>query len=96
MKLQKTTVQEPGVPPSLVSLVTWPALVTRHLTIVGRRRSVCMEAEIWDSLEEIAQRESRSVADICTQVASERVGGMPLSSALRTYALNYFRFAAPR
>ncbi|SDG08724.1 Predicted DNA-binding protein, contains Ribbon-helix-helix (RHH) domain [Limimonas halophila] len=69
------------------------ALVSRNVTVNGRRTSLRLEPELWESLEEIARREGVTVSDIVAGVDAQRaVGG--LTSAVRTFVLGYFRSAA--
>ena len=41
------------------------SLVSRNITIFGRRTSVRLEPEMWVALNDIANRERCSVHDIC-------------------------------
>jgi predicted DNA-binding ribbon-helix-helix protein len=69
------------------------ALVSRNVTVNGRRTSLRLEPELWESLQEIAHRESVTVNDIVARVDARRVEG-GLTSAVRTFVLGYFRHAA--
>lgn len=68
-------------------------LLNRNVTISGRRTSMKLEPDMWDALEEICQREDRSVHDVCTMI-SDRHMGNNLTAAIRGFILNYFRAAA--
>ena len=68
-------------------------LVTRNVTVSGRRTSVRLEPDLWEALREIALRENRTLHDICSDIDQTR-GGTRLTSAMRIYIVNYFRSAA--
>jgi predicted DNA-binding ribbon-helix-helix protein len=68
-------------------------LVTRNVTVGGRRTSVRLEPDLWEALWEIANRENRSLHEICTDIDRTR-GETRLTSAMRIYIVNYFRSAA--
>ena len=68
-------------------------LITRNVTVSGRRTSVRLEPDLWEALWEIANRENRSLHEICTDIDRTR-GTTRLTSAMRIYIVNYFRSAA--
>jgi len=69
------------------------ALVSRNVTVNGRRTSLRLEPELWESLEEIAYREGATVNDVVAAIDGRRADG-GLTSAVRTFVLGYFRNAA--
>jgi len=69
------------------------ALVSRNVTVNGRRTSLRLEPELWESLEEIAHREGATVNDVVAAIDGRRSDG-GLTSAVRTFVLGYFRNAA--
>lgn len=68
-------------------------LVNRNVTSSLGRTSMRLEPELWAALEEICHREGVTLADLVQRI--ER-GGHPggRTSAVRVYALTYFRTAA--
>jgi predicted DNA-binding ribbon-helix-helix protein len=68
-------------------------MYARNVTVAGRRTSLRMEPEMWDALQEVAEREGQSLHDLCTAVARRR-GLHSMTAAIRVYLLNYFRDAA--
>jgi len=68
-------------------------LITRSMTLNGRRTSVRVEAAVWDALNEIAAREGVAVRDICARVDAAREEST-LAASLRIHVLRYFRTAA--
>jgi len=69
------------------------SLSSRNVTIAGRRTSLRLENEIWDGLDEICQREALSLAELCSIIENRRHGASR-TSAVRVFALTYFRAAA--
>jgi len=69
------------------------AMIARNVTVAGRRTSVRLEPEMWESLQEITARESITLHQLCTEIARQR-GLSSLTAAIRAYALAYFRAAA--
>ncbi|RDD63591.1 ribbon-helix-helix domain-containing protein [Ferruginivarius sediminum] len=68
-------------------------LVSRNVTINGRRTSLRLEPEMWEGLEEICQRERSRTSDIVAYVDRYRRGS-GLTSSVRVFVLSYFRSAA--
>lgn len=68
-------------------------MVARNVTVAGRRTSLRLEPDMWDSLWEISAREGVSLHQLCTEVGRHR-GGSSLTAAIRAYVLAYFRAAA--
>ena len=68
-------------------------LVSRNVTVNGRRTSLRLEPETWEALAEIARREGRSVSDVVAGVDRGR-GRAGLTSSVRVFVLSYFRHAA--
>jgi predicted DNA-binding ribbon-helix-helix protein len=69
------------------------SLVSRNVTISGRRTSLRMEQETWDALAEICKREGKSIHQICTMV-EERRNVSNRTSAVRAFIIAYYRAAA--
>ncbi len=68
-------------------------LVSRNVTISGRRTSIRLEQEMWDCLSEIARRERLSIHQIASVVAAVRQSSS-LTAKLRVFIVGYFRAAA--
>jgi|SaaInl4_135m_RNA_FD_contig_21_2348026_length_871_multi_6_in_0_out_0_2 predicted DNA-binding ribbon-helix-helix protein len=66
----------------------------KNVTIGGHRTSLCLEHEIWDALDEICQREQVTIHQLCTLVDERRLGTASRTSAVRAFAVSYFRNAA--
>ena len=67
-------------------------LVTRNVSVSGRRTSVRLEPDLWEALRDIAAREDRSMNEICSDIDRTR-GDTSLTSAMHIYIVNYFRSA---
>jgi predicted DNA-binding ribbon-helix-helix protein len=68
-------------------------MVARNVTIAGRRTSLRIAPEMWDALQEAADRENHNLHELCTAI-SKRRGGHSMTAAIRVYLLTYFRAAA--
>ncbi|MDE2029878.1 MAG: ribbon-helix-helix domain-containing protein [Alphaproteobacteria bacterium] len=69
-------------------------LVSRNVTVTGRRTSVRLEPEMWDGLQEICRRERASLHQICSSVAVQKREETSLTAAIRVFVMRYFRQAA--
>lgn len=68
-------------------------LVSRNVTVNGRRTSLRLEPEVWECLAEIAAREDTTVNEVVARVDRQRRSGS-LTSNVRVFVLSYFRNAA--
>lgn len=68
-------------------------LISRNISLAGRRTSIRLEPEMWDALNEICRREGRSLHEICTEIDRQRRSSA-LTAGVRVYIMNYFRKAA--
>ncbi len=70
------------------------SLVSRNITILGRRTSIRLEPEMWNSLNDIADREKCSIHDICGLVYTRKSQETSLTAAIRVFLVLYYRAAA--
>jgi predicted DNA-binding ribbon-helix-helix protein len=70
------------------------ALVMRNVSVRGRRTSIRLEPQIWDTLAEICRREFCTPHDVCSHVAGRRPPHGSLASSLRVFILSYFHTSA--
>lgn len=63
----------------------------RNVVLEGRRTSLSLETQLWDSLAEIAEREDVSIDDICT-LAYQNLVGSSISSSVRVFLMTYYRY----
>lgn len=68
-------------------------LVSRNITVKGRRTSVRLEPEMWTALREIAGRERCTIHDICTLISVRKKTNTSLTAAIRVFLMLYFRAA---
>ncbi|MGH1399050.1 MAG: ribbon-helix-helix domain-containing protein [Alphaproteobacteria bacterium] len=68
-------------------------LVSRNITVNGRRTSVRLEPEMWAAINEIARREECTIHEICTLIAMRKNGPTSLTAAIRVFLMLYFRAA---
>jgi predicted DNA-binding ribbon-helix-helix protein len=69
-------------------------LVSRNITVFGRRTSVRLEPEMWEALREIAKREKCTIHDICTLIYVRKNENTSLTAAIRVFIMLYFRAAS--
>ncbi len=69
------------------------SLVSRNITILGRRTSIRLEPEMWVALNDIANREACSVHDICALVYVRKSMVTSLTAAIRVFLMLYYRAA---
>lgn len=69
------------------------SLISKNVSIDGRRTSLRLEEDIWDALADICQREGMTVHQVCTQIDKRR-GGSSRTSAVRAFIVAYFRSVA--
>lgn len=69
-------------------------LVSRNITVMGRRTSVRLEPEMWMALREISKREQCSIHDICTLIGVRKNKNTSLTAAIRVFLMLYFRAAS--
>jgi len=70
------------------------SLVSRNVTIQGRRTSVRLEPEMWKALTEVSKREKCSSHEICTLVSLRKKPNTSLTAAIRVFVMLYFRAAS--
>jgi predicted DNA-binding ribbon-helix-helix protein len=68
------------------------SLVSRNITVDGRRTSVRLEPLMWEALEEISTREGKPLGRLATEIDSCRRASS-LTSAIRVFIVAYFRAA---
>ena len=69
-------------------------LVSRNITVRGRRTSVRLEPQMWVALREIAQREQCRIHDICSLIHLRNKPHRSLTAAIRVFLMLYYRGAA--
>lgn len=68
-------------------------LVSRNITVNGRRTSVRLEPEMWRALKEISTRENCSIHELCSLIAFRKKARTSLTAAIRVFLMLYFRAA---
>ena len=69
-------------------------LVSRNVTVSGRRTSLRLEPAMWDALAEICDREAMTPSALCSEIDRNRDPAGSLTAAVRVFLLVYFREAA--
>ena len=69
-------------------------LVSRNITVQGRRTSIRLEPQMWVALREVAALEECTIHDICTLVSVRKKQNTSLTAAIRVFIMLYFRAAS--
>ena len=72
---------------------TGSTLVSRNITVNGKRTSVRLEPEMWRALKEISTRENCSVHELCSLISFRKNRRTSLTAAIPVFLLIYFRAA---
>ncbi len=67
-------------------------LISRNVTVNGRRTSMRLDEIVWNALRDIAKREEKTIHDLCSEVEKCR-GNSSLTAATRVFVVSYFRAA---
>lgn len=66
-------------------------LVSRNITVLGRRTSVRLEPEMWTALRDIAEREKCRIHDLCSLIQLRKNQDTSLTAAIRVFLMLYYR-----
>lgn len=69
-------------------------LISKNITILGRRTSVRLEPEMWNALRDISNRENCSIHDICSLIHIRKNPVTSLTAAIRVFMMLYYRAAS--
>ena len=69
-------------------------LISRNITVFGRRTSIRLEPEMWEALKDVADKEKCSVHNLCTLVFLRKNTDTSLTAAIRVFLMLYFKAAA--
>jgi predicted DNA-binding ribbon-helix-helix protein len=82
---------EPSASPG--AFVRRSTLVSRNVTVAGRRTSIRLEVPMWQALHQLCAREGKSVHQIVTEIDRDRTTSS-LTAGIRVHLLTYFQAAA--
>ena len=66
-------------------------LVSKNITVRGKRTSVRLEPEMWAALKDIARRENCKTHDLCSLIQLRKKEGTSLTAAIRVFLMLYYR-----
>ena len=70
------------------------SLVSRNITVLGRRTSVRLEPEMWREIKAISEREQCTIHDLCSLISLRKNKKTSLTAAIRVFLMLYYRAAA--
>jgi predicted DNA-binding ribbon-helix-helix protein len=65
-------------------------IISRYVSLGGRRTSFRLDAATWAALTDVAQREGISVNELCWKIERAKPAALSLTVAIRTWLLGYF------
>ncbi|HPF78783.1 MAG TPA: ribbon-helix-helix domain-containing protein [Alphaproteobacteria bacterium] len=77
-----------------INLENKSSLVSRNITVLGKRTSVRLEPEMWREMKNISERENCSIHDLCSLISLRKSKRTSLTAAIRVFLMLYFRAAA--
>lgn len=78
---------------SIIADTLKSTLVSRNITVLGKRTSVRLEPEMWRALKDITARESCSIHDLCSLIALRKNPQTSLTAAIRVFLMLYYKAA---
>jgi predicted DNA-binding ribbon-helix-helix protein len=82
------------MPQTYADLEHISSLVSRNITVLGRRTSVRLEPEMWREFKNISTRERCTIHDLCSLISLRKNKRTSLTAAIRVFLMLYFRAAA--
>ena len=73
---------------------TKSTLISKNVTILGRRTSVRLEPEMWRALKDISRREKCTVHDVCSMVYMCKKPLSSLTASIRVFLMLYYKAAS--
>jgi predicted DNA-binding ribbon-helix-helix protein len=77
-----------------LDMINKSSLVSRNITVLGKRTSVRLEPEMWRELKNISKREECTIHDLCSLISLRKANNTSLTAAIRVFLMLYFRSAA--
>jgi len=68
-------------------------LISKNVTINGRRTSLRLEQASWEAIVDICKCEGLTLHELCSLIETRR-GGASRTSAVRAFIVTYFRTVA--
>lgn len=69
-------------------------LISRNISVLGRRTSVRLEPEMWQALKDVSVRERCSIHVLCSLIAQRKRVQSSLTAAVRVFVMLYYRAEA--
>ena len=82
------------MPKNFLDLMNKSSLISKNITVLGKRTSVRLEPEMWKELKNISKREMCTIHDLCSLISLRKAENTSLTAAIRVFLMLYFRAAA--
>ena len=69
-------------------------LISKNITVLGKRTSIRLEQEMWIALKDISLSEKCKMNDLCSLIYLRKHKDTTLTAAIRVFMMLYFRAAA--
>ena len=69
------------------------SLISKNITVCGRRTSIRLEAEMWEALKDVSSKEGCKIHDVASYVYITKKPMTTLTAAIRVFLLIYYRDA---
>lgn len=70
------------------------SLISRNITVFGKRTSIRLEMEMWNALRDMARREGCKIHDLCSLVSMRKQPQTSLTAAIRVFIMLYYKAAS--
>jgi len=70
------------------------SLVSRNITVNGKRTSIRLEKHMWQALLEIAKKEKLTIHELATEIHFRTPSKMTFTATVRVFTMLYFKAAA--
>ena len=67
------------------------SLISKNITVCGRRTSIRLEAEMWEALKEVSSKGDCKIHDVASYVYLRKKPMATLTAAIRVFLLTYYR-----
>ena len=70
------------------------SLVSKNITVCKKRTSVRLEPEMWEALNDVSERETCTVHDLCSLISLRKKPETSMTAAIRVFLMLYYKAAS--